>query len=653
MIGRWQNRWKREVKTATPYSSNCNSCHLWPSTPSTLLLLRKCETQNDVNQIHARIIKTGQFKDSSLVTKIILNSISSPNRPLVEFARYVFFTSYAVQRIRRNHFVDDPFLWNAVIKSYSHGNDPIRALVLFCMMLENGFCVDKFSFSLILKACARVGLVEQGKQIHGFLMKLEIGSNLFLLNCLIALYIRCGEIEVARQVFDRMPMQDSVSYNSMIDGYVKCGLVDLARELFDSMPLKEKNLISWNSMIGGFAQTKDGVELALELFEKMPERDLVSWNTIIGGFAKCGRMEFAHHLFDRMPKRDVISWSNMIDGYAKLGDIEVARNLFDEMPEKDVVAYNAMMAGYTQNGYYTEALEIFYTMQRQRNLSPEETTLAIAFSAVSQLGHVEKAESMHSYLVENGFSLMGKVGVGLIDMYSKCGSIENAMSIFRGIDEKGIDHWNAMISGMARNGLGELAFEMLMEMQRLSVIPDDITFIGVLNACAHAGLVKEGTICFELMRKVHKLEPKLQHYGCMVDILGKAGLIERALKFIEEMPIEPNDIIWRTLLSACQNHENFTIGEPIAKHLMRMDSCNSSSYVLLSNIYTRLGLWSAASKVRTMMKKRKLTKIPGCSWIELKGVVHEFLVHDKSHPLVTEIYFVLDGCETSNLHDRW
>ncbi|KAE8650271.1 hypothetical protein Csa_009476 [Cucumis sativus] len=236
-----------------------NSCHLWPSTPPTLLLLRHCETQNDVNQVHARIIKTGYLKNSSLTTKIILNSISSPHKPLVEFARYVFFTRYAVQRIRRNHLDDDPFLWNAVIKSYSHGNEPVRALVLFCMMLENGFCVDKFSFSLILKACARVCLVEEGKQIHGLLMKLEIGSNLFLLNCLIAMYLRCGDIEFARQVFDRMPIQDSVSYNSMIDGYVKSGTIDLARELFDSMPLEDKNLISWNSMLGGFAQTKDGI----------------------------------------------------------------------------------------------------------------------------------------------------------------------------------------------------------------------------------------------------------------------------------------------------------------------------------------------------------------------------------------------------------
>lgn len=630
---------------------SANSCHSWPSIPPTLLLLRHCETQNDVNQVHARIIKTGYFKNSSLTTRIILNSISSPHKPLVEFARYVFFARYAVQRIRRNrnHRDDDPFLWNAVLKSYSHGNDPVRALVLFCMMLENGFFVDKFSFSLILKACARVCLVEQGKQIHGLLMKLEIGSNLFLLNCLIGMYLRCGDIEFARQVFDRMPIQDSVSYNSMIDGYVKCGMIDLARELFDSIPMEDKNLITWNSMLGGFAQTKDGVRLALELFEKMPERDLVSWNTIIGGFAKCGRIEFAHSLFNRMPKRDVISWSNMIDGYAKLGDIEVARSLFDEMPEKDVVAFNAMMVGYAQNGYYTEALEIFHKMQRQSNLSPDETTLVVALSAVSQLGRIEKAASMHSYLVENGVSVMGKVGVALIDMYSKCGSIENAMLIFEGVDQKGIDHWNAMISGMARNGLGELAFRMLVEMQRVSVKPDGITFIGVLNACAHAGLVKEGMICFELMRKVHKLEPKLQHYGCMVDILGKAGLVEGALKFIEEMPIQPNDIIWRTLLSACQNHENFAIGEPIAKHLMRMDSDNSSSYVLLSNIYARLGLWSAASKVRTMMRKKNLTKVPGCSWIELEGVVHEFLVRDKSHPHVSEIYSVLDGFGTSNL----
>ncbi|KAK7837349.1 pentatricopeptide repeat-containing protein [Quercus suber] len=489
-----------------------NSHHQpWNSTLPTLTLLPNCKTSNDVNQIHARLLTTGFIRNDFLTTKIILNFISSPHARLVEFARHVFFTRHAF-RVRRKQ--EDPFLWNAVMKSYSHGWEPKQALAMFCLMLENGVCVDKFTFSLVLKACSRVGLVKEGMQIHGLLKKMEFGLDVFLQNCVIWWYLRCGFVEIARQVFDRMPKRDSVSYNSMIDGYVKCGMIITARELFDCMPSE---------------------------------------------------------------------------------------------------------------------------------IIPDATTLLIVLSAIAQLGHIEKGIALHRYLEENGFSLNGKLGVALIDMYSKCGSIGNAKSVFENIEEKSIDHWNAMIGGLAIHGLGKLAFDLFMEMGKLCVKPDDITFIGVLNACGHAGLVKEGLVCFDLMRRVHKVEPKLQHYGCMVDIFCRSGHIEEARALIEEMPIKPNDVIWRTLLGACKNQENFNIGEPIANYLIGLDYNNPSSYVLLSNIYAGQGMWNDVSRVRMMMKERNLKKTPGCSWIELEGTVHEFFVHDKSHPQVTEIYSMLNN----------
>ncbi|KAJ7962183.1 Pentatricopeptide repeat [Quillaja saponaria] len=584
-----------------------NSRQPWNSTHPTLFHIQKCKTINDVNQLHARMLTTGFIRNTLVTTKIILSFISSPHAPLVEFARYLFFTHNAFQTRPEN---EDPFLWNAIVKSYSHGCDPRGSLMVLCLMLENGVGVDKFSLSLVLKACSRLGLVKEGMQIHGLLRKMGIGSDLFLQNCLIGLFLRCGCIQFARQVFDRMPNRDSVSYNSMIDGYVKHGILELARELFDYMPPEERNLISWNSMIGGYVQSKNGMKVAWNLFQKMPQRDLISWNTLIGGCINHGKMEDARALFSKMPRRDLISWATMIDGYAKLGSISVARALFDTMPERDVVACNTMMAGYVHH-------------------------------AIAQLGHIEIGVMIHHYLEDNGYPLDGKLGVALIDMYSKCGSIEDAISIFENIEEKRVDHWNAMIGGLAIHGWGDVAFDFLMEMERLSTTPDDITFIGVLNACGHAGLVKEGLICFELMRRVHKVDPKVQHYGCMVDILGRAGHIEAARKFVEEMPIEPNDVIWRTLLGACKLYEKFNIGETVGKQLIRMDSCSPSSYVLLSNIYAGMGMWNDVKSVRTMMEERNLKKIPGCSWIELGGIVHEFSVQDKSHPQVAgNLFFV-------------
>ncbi|XP_027335636.1 pentatricopeptide repeat-containing protein At2g45350, chloroplastic [Abrus precatorius] len=618
----------------------CSSHQPWSSTIPTLTMFPKCTTMDHVNQIHARMVTTGFIKNTSLTTKLVLTFISSPHDPLVEFARYVFFKHHA---FRVPHWQDDPFLWNAVIRSYSHGCDPKGALVLFILMLENGVCLDKYSFSLVLKACSKVGLMKEGMQVHGLLCKTNFGSDVFLQNCLIGLFARCGCVELAQQLFDRMPDHDAVSYNSMIDGYVKFGMVERARKLFDGIRPEERNLITWNSMIGGYVRSEEGLKCAWSLFVTMPERDSVSWNTMIDGCAKHGKMEDARALFVEMPERDLVSWVTMIDGYAKSGDVCAARHLFDEMPRRDVISCNSMMAGYVQNGYCIEALKLFHDMRRATNMSPDDTTLLIVVTAIAQLGHVEDGVVIHRYLMDKGYSLSGKLGVALIDMYSKCGSIENAISVFENIEAKHVDHWNAVIGGLAIHGMGEMAFEFLTEMERHSIVPDDITFIGVLSACRHAGMLKEGLICFELMQKVYKLEPKVQHYGCMVDMLGRAGHVEEAKTLIEEMPIEPNDVIWKTLLSACQIYENYSIGEPVAQQLTQLNSCSPSFYVLLSNIYASLGMWDSVKRVRTEMKEKQLKKIPGCSWIELGGIVHQFSVQDRTHPHVSEIYSLLSS----------
>lgn len=617
-----------------------NSHQPWSLTTPSLIMLQKCRTVDDVNQIHARMITTGLINNASLTTKLILTFISSPHEPLVEFARYIFFKHHAHLDPQEQ---EDPFLWNAVIRSYSHGCDPRGALVILCLMLEFGVCLDKFSFSLVLKACSRMGLMKEGMQIHGLLCKTQICSDLFLQNCLMGWFLSFGCVNFARQLFDIMPTRDPVSYNSMIDGYIKHGLVEEARELFDNMPLGNKNLITWNSMIGGYVRSRDGLNFAWNLFLKMPKKDLVSWNTMIDGCVKHGMIEEAEALFNKMPGRDLVSWATMIDGYVKLGNVHVAKRLFDEMPERNTISCNTMMAGYVQNGFCIEALKLFHDMKWTSHVPPDDTTLLIVLTAITQLGYIEVGAIIHRYLEDNEYSLNGKLGVALIDMYSKSGRIESAIAVFENIERKSIDHWNAMIGGLAIHGMGEMAFNFLLEMEKDSVKPDDITFIGVLNACGHAGLLKEGLVCFELMQRVYEVEPKVQHYGCMVDILSRAGHVEAAKKLVEAMPIEPNNVIWRTLLSACQIYENFSVGEPVAQHMVELNSCSPSSYVLLSNIYASMGMWDNVKTVRTVMKERNQRKIPGCSWIELEGVVHQFSVQDKSHPQVTEIYSMLSG----------
>ncbi|XP_077242988.1 pentatricopeptide repeat (PPR) superfamily protein [Tasmannia lanceolata] len=602
----------------------------WNSTLPTLLLLDKCKTQKDLNQIHARIITNGLIKNKSIRKQIIITFSSSSQ---IQFAHY-FFSQF--------HYKFDLFLWNSIIKSFSHGHNPKHAISLFSLMLINSVCPDKFSFSLVLKACSRLSSYKDGLQIHCLIGKSELRYDVFLQNSLICFYCRCGFVELARRVFDRMPERDSVSWNSIIDGYVKNGNINAAHELFGLMNSKDKNLITWNSMISGYVQSVEGLEIARAMFDQMVERDLVSWNSMIDGYVKHGKLEAALYLFDRMTVRDVVTWANLIKGYAKIGRVNIARRLFDNMNERDVIIWNVMMAGYVENGHCLEALKLFHKMQSEGNLAPDHATLVTALSAAAEVGRINEGLLIHGYIERNKLPLDGNLGVALIDMYSKCGSIKSAMWVFKNLKRRSVDHWNAIIVGLAIHGLGELALGLFFEMGMLSFKPDDITFIGILNACSHSGLVKEGLLCFELMERVYNVKPKVQHYGCMVDILGRAGYLEEARKVIEEMPIEANDVVWRALLSACKNHLNFDIGQQAAKHLIELGSFDSSSYVLLSNLYAGVGLWGDVRKVRMMMKEREVRKIPGCSWIELNGVVHEFVVGDKPHPEAKEIYFMLD-----------
>lgn len=594
-----------------------NSIQPWNSTVPILDFASKCKNQMEINQNHESLIVTGNIYNLSLISKIVLGSAFSQHKPVVNFSRHLFF---------ENDY-KDAFIWNAIIKSFSHGDEPKYAFNVFALMLVSGVLVDEYSFSLVLKSCARLGLSNKGMQIHGLMSKFDFRSDVLLQNCLICMYVKCGFIHFGKKLFDEMLIRDSFTYNLMIDGYVKYGMVTLARELFDLMPMEMKNLISWNTMISGYVKSEDGYKFAWELFDKMPEKDLVSWNLMIDCCAKNGRIEKAGTLFHRMPKRDEVTWASMVNGYARMGKIEDARNFFDAMPRRDVISCNAMMAGYVSHGCCMEAMKVFHDMLSVSccDFAPDSVTLLTALSATTQLGDVDEGIGIHHYMEEHGFAVSGRLGVALIDMYAKCGSIEQALDIFEGvIQEKNIDHWNAMIGGLAIHGMGDLAFDLFIEMERLSLKPDEITFITILNACGHSGMVKEGIICFEAMRKLHNIVPNLQHYGCLVDILSRAGHVEEAVRIVEHMPVEPNDVIWRTLLSACNNQENLELGVPIAKHLIGIDSYNSSSYILLSNMYAQSGLWDYVRRVRNMMKERNVNKIPGRSWIEFDGTVHEF-----------------------------
>lgn len=517
-----------------------------------------------------------------------------------------------------------------MIDGYIKSGDVGAARRLFDQMPQR----DLFSWNTMIDGHARCGGVEAARKLFDEMPERDVVSWNSMLHC----YAKFGDMRAAGELFDRMESRDVVTWTVMVNGFARWSGVEVAHCLFEKIP--HRSLVSWNSLIDGYAKQGD-MKAALLLFELMESRNLTSWNVMLDAYSKRGEMEIARELFERMDAKDIFSWNIMIDGYASAGRLDVAHEFFNAMPCRDLVSWNALIAAYKQNGRSKEAVDLFHVMQRAGE-KPDHFTLATVLSAIADLGSIAQGRWLHTYIVRNNFCLDGIVGVALIDMYSKCGCVDIASGIFDSVLHKTIDHWNSMISGLALHGYGNQAICLFEEMLRSMIEPDDISFIGVLSACSHAGLVHQGRQFFQLMRIKYGITPKIQHYGCMVDLFGRAGHLDEAWALVTGMPVQPNDIVWRGLLGAARNHGDIEIGEHAAKNLIELVPHDTSSYVLLSNIYGSTRRWESALQIRKMMKERCLLKTPGYSSIELNGVVHVFIVGDTSHPQIFEIHLLLN-----------
>lgn len=371
------------------------------------------------------------------------------------------------------------------------------------------------------------------------------------------------------------------------------------------------------------------------------EADAVSWNAMIDGCFKCGDVESAQRLFESMPCRNVGSWNAMITGYARCGRITDSRRLFDEMPQRDEVSWSAMIDGYVQQDCFKEALMIFGEMQ-MRGIQLRKFVMSSVLAACANAGALDQGRWIHAYAERNLIQLDAVLGTSLVDMYAKCGRLDMALEVFDKIQRKEVFTWNAFIGGLAMHGSAEEALKLFSRMQMENFKPDRITLVGVLNACAHAGLVEEGLQFFNSMEKVYDIRPAVEHYGCMVDLLGRAGLLDEAVNIINNMPMKPNAAVWGALLGACRIHGNVELGERVGEILLELEPQNSGRYALLSNIYARAGRWDDVSRVRKLMKERGVKTAPGSSLIDLDGVIHEFVIGGGSHPQMEEIHAMLE-----------
>lgn len=353
-------------------------------------------------------------------------------------------------------------------------------------------------------------------------------------------------------------------------------------------------------------------------------------------------MDDARKVFDTSPNPDEVAWNSMLEGYAFNRESGSLHVFFHRMKQRDVVSWNTVISFYVETGKYEEAMAVFRSMQESNECFPNRITLVSILSAASHLGVLGQGKWVHAYIDRNGVELDENLSSALINMYSKCGCVEGAVHVFEAKKWKKVDNWNAMIAGFTSNGHSSKAINLFSEMLSAGVNPNEISFACVLNACSHGGFVEEGKEYFRKMMDVYGLEPDIGHYGCMVDLFSRAGLFDEVEEMIAQMPMEPDIVMWKALVGACRIYRNFELGEKAGYKLIEAAPEDHASYVLLSNIYAMNHDWHGVHRVRKMMLERGISKVPGCSSIELDGVSYEFIAGNASHGSKRELYEMLE-----------
>ncbi|GLT93912.1 hypothetical protein SLE2022_116820 [Rubroshorea leprosula] len=559
--------------------------------------------------------------------------------------------------------VCDVVSWNSIVSAYGQIGKARTALELFYRMADE-FLVrpDVVSLVNVLPACASLGALLQGKQAHGFAVRSGLGDDIFVGNALVDMYAKCGMMEEAKKVFERMKMKDVISWNTMVTGYSQIGGFDEALGLFEKMRTEkiELDVVTWSAVIAGYAQKGYGPQ-ALDVFRQMQlsgsKANSVTLVSVLSGCASSGALlqgkEIHSHVIKCILNIDEIDQENyllvitaLIDMYAKCRSINIARCLFDSVATSDrtVATWTVMIGGYAQRGEANYALELFSEMfQEHKTVKPNAFTLCCALMACARLSTLRLGRQIHAYVFHNQYESASVLFLEncLIDMYSKCGNIDVARVVFDNMQQKNSVSWTSLLTGYGIHGRGEDAIAVFDDMRVAGLDPDGITFLAVLYACSHSRMVDQGVRYFNNMHTEFGVVPGLEHYACMVDLLGRAGRLDEAIKLIESMPMEPATVVWVALLSGCRIHANVELGEYAANRLMELESENDGSYTLLSNIYASARRWKDLARIRSLMKYTGIKKRPGCSWIQGKKGTATFFAGDRTHPESEQIYELL------------
>lgn len=537
--------------------------------------------------------------------------------------------------------------WTSLICGYSRRDCPKEAVSLFFDMVEAGAVPNSVTMVCVIAACAKLQDLKLGERVHSYIGNLDIEPNGHMVSALVDMYMKCGAFVTAKRIFDCCVERNLVLYNTIMSHYVKRGMAREALAVLDEM-LEQGPQPDRVTMLSAISASAALNELFFGkachgyiLRNGLQEKDDNINNAMIDMYMKCGESGLACTIFNSMSNKTVVSWNSLLAGYVKIGDVRSTREIFDEMPERDLVSWNIMIGGLVQESLFEEAIEFFRMMQRE-GIKADKVTIVSVASACGNLGSLGLAKWIYHYTEENAIERDMLLDTAFVDMFGRCGDPKMAVQIFEKMEKRDVSSWTAIICAMATEGNGKQALELFKEMLTQGVEPDDVTFVGLLTACSHSGLVEQGRRLFQSMEEVYGISPKVVHYGCVVDLLGRAGLLEEALDFIKSMPIEPNDIIWGSLLSSCRTHKNVEIAAYAANRIPELTSDRTGIPVVLSNIYASEGKWSEVAKVRLKMKERGMHKVPGSSSTEVNGVVHQFSSGDESHPEMSRIAQMLD-----------
>lgn len=560
-------------------------------------LLQTCRSLNPLRQIHSSLVTWGLTVQSPHLSAQIIIKYSKLGD--IKSARSLFDNIHGHRS----------FMWNTMLRAYANGSHSSETLQLYSLMRKTGIVPNNYAYPFALKACAsHSSSLHLVKAIHGDAIRTGFDSDRFFEAALLDTYAKCGQIEDARILFDKMTTRDLVCWTAMITAY-------------DHAEQPQESLLLFLEML-----RKEGLFI-----------DPVATVTLASAVGQLGDGKRARSIHSQAIRRGFIFEhtfvaNSIIGVYAKCGKVEKARLVFEGMKVRDIISWNSMLSAYTQNGQATESLLLFHQMQTSK-YEPNSVTVLTMVSTCAYLGSRHLARRIHDFVIHNKITIDATLLNALIDMYAKCGALDTAVEIFNKIQppDRSVCTWNALIGGYGMHGRGTEALQLFQYMQEEeSIKPNHITFTSILSACSHSGLINEGKQCFKDMKKL-SIKPDMKHYACMVDMLGRTGLLTEAYNLIKEMPLEPNDEVWGALLLACRIHGNTKLGEIAATRLFQLKPEHSGYYVLMSNIYAASSKWKEVRRLREGMKSKGLTKVAALSMVELGEEVHGFHTADWSN----------------------